>query len=297
MWFLLACTDVVDSVPVEIEDTGSPECGDFASVGQPFTLTYCSACHSPYVTDRRGAPEGVDLMALDDIRAHRERFAARVLEGTMPPGGGASVEEVDALVAWLDCGAPGSDNPLQPGTQLQPGLATTALAEAQTGSAFPEGLTLRHLNDGLLLRERFLVQGSDAWLVQWSDDRRTVDYDPPLQIWSSQDSWTQQVDALVEASDGSTWTESQTWSASIQDIVGDARDLSADARLVVLFSDDGDEHIFRVSSEYGLLARGLVDQSGTWWFQQGTGVFADNFGLGFPLREGSWTEKVQWVAP
>jgi hypothetical protein len=288
---------VEDTAPAEVLDTGSVECGDFASVGQPFALTYCSACHSPYVSDRRGAPEEVDLMSLDDIRAHRERFAARVLDGTMPPGGGATTDEVDAVVAWLDCGAPGTDNALQPGTERKAGVATTALAEVSTTSSFPEGLTLRHQGEGAVLRERFLLHGGEAWLVQWRAGGRTVDYDPPLQIWSSEDSWTQQVEAFVTDSDGSTWTEDQTWSASLQYVVGDARDLTSEARSVILVSDDGDEHVWRTSWEYGLLARGLVDQSGVWWFQQKTGVFADNFGLGFPLREGAWTEKVLWVTP
>lgn len=296
MLLWLACATPSDTGEATVLVEEETRCVDYAVEAQPFLLNYCTSCHSPYATDRKGAPEGVDLLGLEDVRTHADRVVARVADGTMPPGGGPHEHEVEALLQWVDCGLPGQDTPLQPGTEVAPADATTLDVTASVASDFPEGLTVRHRDAIDRLTEQFLVQGGDAWLVSWSDGRRTVTYDPPLQIWSYQGTWQQEVYALIEESD-SSWTELQSWTATREAITGDGRDLSGDAVQVWLVSDAGDEHLWRVSSDFGLLGRELVDDSGMWLIQQSGGPFPENHGAGFPLREGFWTERGLWVAP
>lgn len=70
-------------------------------------LGYCAPCHGQDVSDatRQSAPSSVNLDTYDGVYSHRERVHARVLEGTMPPGGGLTDTDVALLDEWLRCGA------------------------------------------------------------------------------------------------------------------------------------------------------------------------------------------------
>ena len=83
---------------------------DYYNFGRAFMLNWCTACHSEHMAegDRADAPLGIDFNTVELVRTHADRIWARSgdLNETMPPFGGASVEERAALGAWLACGAP-----------------------------------------------------------------------------------------------------------------------------------------------------------------------------------------------
>ncbi len=292
---LLACSDAPLDTAAVVEDEG--DCGDWTSVGQPFTRAYCSSCHSPLVTRRFGAPVEVDLFTLEQVQAHAQRSAVRIAEGTMPPSGGPSPTELDRVARWFACGAPGVEGPVvESGTLLDANLAGIGNVQVVVTDSFPEGFTVIHdAQMGRVLTEEILAFGGEAWLVSWEDDDRRVEYEPPLPIWG--EPGTVESEALVEE-DGGSWTEVQTWTFTVEAGQTDGRDLDGDALTALLVEAGGDEHSFRVSTEYGIVGRTLVDQSGTWWLQQNTGQLPENQGLGFPLREDQiWLEKAIWMAP
>jgi len=78
--------------------------------GAPLLFTWCTGCHSSAVPekDRRGAPLTVNLDALENVRALRDRVFARAADAhkTMPPAGGISDDDRLLLGDWLACGAP-----------------------------------------------------------------------------------------------------------------------------------------------------------------------------------------------
>ena len=70
-----------------------------------FFATYCRSCHSVGLSERYGAPEGVDFDTEEQALAQAARVRARVLEdGDMPPGGGAVEGDLVLLERWLACG-------------------------------------------------------------------------------------------------------------------------------------------------------------------------------------------------
>ena len=113
LWFFLACggggTDSAESAAV----TSPVDCAtetNWTTVGAPFVYTWCTPCHSPTLTgaDRQGAPEGANFATLADVQGQAAAFEARVFaeSGMMPPAGGPSTAELEAVAAWLDCGLP-----------------------------------------------------------------------------------------------------------------------------------------------------------------------------------------------
>lgn len=76
-----------------------------AGFGRPFVDRYCTGCHSALLPDgyRNDAPLGVDLDRHADLAQWADRIAARTLDGSMPPGGGPTDEELAMLREWLVC--------------------------------------------------------------------------------------------------------------------------------------------------------------------------------------------------
>ena len=71
--------------------------------------TWCSSCHgSALATDQRqGAPDGTNFDTYTDVQTWLARIQLRTLEQVdMPPAGGPTEADLDALAAWIDCGAP-----------------------------------------------------------------------------------------------------------------------------------------------------------------------------------------------
>ncbi len=114
MLFLSACGE--DSMqaapPTEMTQDicMSPESPTWENFGQGFTRNFCRGCHSSMLApdQRRGAPEGVDFETHQEVLEQIARVEARAAgeAPTMPPGGGATAEDLKLLQQWLDCGAP-----------------------------------------------------------------------------------------------------------------------------------------------------------------------------------------------
>jgi hypothetical protein len=113
----IACSsDDSDSKGVSAECKKAPGYEDFAG---PFFLNWCTGCHSSALAEgqRQDAPLGVDFDTLDGIRAHSERIVAfAVHSDAMPPAGGPSQAEREALGRWLSCGAPATTQGFDPPT-------------------------------------------------------------------------------------------------------------------------------------------------------------------------------------
>jgi hypothetical protein len=82
--------------------------------GQPFLLTWCVPCHSPYLSGegdpnaRQDAPIGSDF----DTYAHYMDWDADIYgraaadNTSMPPAGGPSSEDRAMLAEWIACSSP-----------------------------------------------------------------------------------------------------------------------------------------------------------------------------------------------
>jgi len=121
--FAIACGGQASS------DAGSPlvwtlepvdPCEDpptWDSFAQGWVTSWCTPCHASSLTgaDRQGAPVGVDLETLEDVRAWADRVRARSVDAqSMPPGGGPSEASRERLGLFLDCGLPGTTDPADP---------------------------------------------------------------------------------------------------------------------------------------------------------------------------------------
>ena len=110
LWIFLACGGSGADSAAETEPVDCTIATTWTTVGAPFVYTWCTPCHSPVLTgaDRQGAPEGVDFATLADVQGRAASFEARVFAeaGMMPPAGGPSEAELEAVAAWLDCGLP-----------------------------------------------------------------------------------------------------------------------------------------------------------------------------------------------
>ncbi|MEM6926381.1 MAG: hypothetical protein AAF602_05605, partial [Myxococcota bacterium] len=92
-------------------DTGEACAVTWDGFAKPFVDTWCTPCHSAEVVgvDRRGAPEGIDFETYPKARQW-SLLMADAVESTdfpMPPAGGITDAEREALRVWVECGAPG----------------------------------------------------------------------------------------------------------------------------------------------------------------------------------------------
>jgi uncharacterized membrane protein len=82
---------------------------DYATVGRPFMLDWCTGCHSSTLppTMRQDAPLDVNFDDHAAILVWGERIRIRAAgpNPTMPPAGGPSDEERALIAEWIDCGA------------------------------------------------------------------------------------------------------------------------------------------------------------------------------------------------
>ena len=102
---LLACGR--DSNPGACD---SGELVTWEGFAEGFFTTYCRSCHSAGLSERYGAPEGVNFDTEAEVWDQEERVRSRLLEaGDMPPGGGVVAGDLELIERYLDCGAPPSD--------------------------------------------------------------------------------------------------------------------------------------------------------------------------------------------
>ena len=99
--------------PIDVvEDLSCPPEIGWKTVGKPFLDTWCTSCHAATLdpNDRMGAPQGIDFDTWEGASLWADRIVAvtQGQEATMPPAGGPSDEEREAIAAWVACGAPGS---------------------------------------------------------------------------------------------------------------------------------------------------------------------------------------------
>lgn len=82
--------------------------------GQPYMVSWCTACHSSALDEahRAFAPVDVNFDDLDGVRAQAEAIWNRSGDqnNTMPPAGVAPAIEREQLGEWLACGAPSRDD-------------------------------------------------------------------------------------------------------------------------------------------------------------------------------------------
>jgi hypothetical protein len=80
----------------------------YDTFGEPFMLNWCRGCHSSSIPAgmRQKAPAAVNFDTLEDVRARKDRVAARAasVTATMPPVGGPTIEERELLAEWIACG-------------------------------------------------------------------------------------------------------------------------------------------------------------------------------------------------
>jgi hypothetical protein len=94
---LAACGETGDDVPTL--DCSTADVRPYSELGAVFAN--CTGCHSG-----NDAPESVRFDSYADAAANALRGAAEVSEGSMPPGGGMSEADKQALYAWARCGTP-----------------------------------------------------------------------------------------------------------------------------------------------------------------------------------------------
>ena len=106
-----------DTATPGMTDTCADSPATWETVGEPTLRTWCTPCHSENlaVDQRQGAPEGVDFDTYELTLPWVQRIVARTVDQVdMPPAGGVTQAERDALAAWVACGAPGTPTPVDP---------------------------------------------------------------------------------------------------------------------------------------------------------------------------------------
>ncbi len=290
----------------EAADTGASTCAEltWASAGQPYLLTYCTGCHSAGVTGewRRGAPSGTDFETLAGARTWQDRIAARIAEGTMPPGGGAPADQTERLLAWIDCGASGTEAPLPAGQAAPTGDAMELGVYAESDAG--ELVVVRQVEQGtrdfgtVWSTERYTVSGAEAWWHGYTlldadgESLRAVSFYPEIPLTES---GTLAVEADVEEG-GAAATEDWSVTVDIRDDAAplDGREATWDFTEVLVVAG-AEEHGWHLSESRGQVARWVIlDEEQAFSALQIGESFTD--GQGFPLSaESRWLERI--VAP
>ncbi|HUJ57942.1 MAG TPA: hypothetical protein VLX92_05605 [Kofleriaceae bacterium] len=80
----------------------------YDNTGLPYVENWCNGCHSADVPPgmRQDAPTGVNFDSVTEIRDQLIAITDTLQDQTMPPEGGPSAADTQAMIQWLDCGAP-----------------------------------------------------------------------------------------------------------------------------------------------------------------------------------------------
>ena len=91
------------------EDEGLGSCPDSSDTlqaqGSQALKDNCLGCHSSTVTNRNGAPADKNMDDLNFVRQNADEIYAEVSEGAMPPSGKLAADDIEAIRAYLACGA------------------------------------------------------------------------------------------------------------------------------------------------------------------------------------------------
>jgi len=292
--------------PVPVDEDPCADPGSWETTGQPFVLTWCTGCHSDgrEGMDRYGAPDGVDLDTLEDVRSWEARILARVEEGTMPPGGGPNAGQKARLAQWFSCGAPGSESRLEGAREgVGPAASQTVLVSTTSSGSF-EGATAWLIQEGdyrsgvgevTRVVEVWEVDGADAWL--WSRELRdesgtTIQrwsWEPPLPVGRADtDAWSAVVTQRLEHASGDVSSEDQDWEFTRTPAgMVDGWSIETAPDRVIGLSDGGHEEGWDLSPDYGISARWWLDADGAGVvYQQALEQEPRSTIGGFPLTEG-----------
>jgi len=120
--------DKTTETSVATGDTGvvDPICetATWDIAAEPMLRSWCTPCHSSTLegADRSGAPEGMDFDTWENARPFAELIKSVAVpdDATMPPEGKVDEEERVWLGLWVDCGAPGEPEEVEPCDELRP---------------------------------------------------------------------------------------------------------------------------------------------------------------------------------
>jgi cytochrome c5 len=263
----------------------SPE--TWATIGQPFLLTYCTACHSSHLSGeaRYGAPEGVDLDSLAGARSWLPRVQARALDlEDMPPGDGPSTEERERLAAWIACGGPGEEAELPVGAAPDLGDGYLVMVEAEDYGYIDDGILLTRTiegagldgREGVYSYEWYGLRPEGAWywgyrLLDASGEvLRQVYYEPPIALVGGASLGPQALEAEI-LEGGETRFEAQTWtvrSGPAEEV--DGRSLDAAPEEITAEEEGGERHTWQISEEDLQTRREIWLNDSRWVWQKQT---------------------------
>ena len=101
--------DDTDNLALPTGDSDADPCADYTweTVGEPFVLTWCAACHSAEVkgAQRQGAPASVHFDTEEEAVALAPElgFVAARDRPTMPPSGGPDADTRARFATWVAC--------------------------------------------------------------------------------------------------------------------------------------------------------------------------------------------------
>ncbi len=232
---IVACADPAkaptSASPDDSADTGP--CGTWRTVGQPFTLTYCTGCHAAGREGeaRHGATVDVDFDALASVQEHAAAITANASEGgPMPPGGGPTTAERARMLAWLACGAPGDEATLPHWDA--PGAGVAEIWESRVTNEADTLRVERTVDGEVKEREWYRVSRDTAAFLRWehydTDGNvfRGESWNPPLPIWTASGGGAVIATTATLTEDGGTTTREEEWVIS----QGNAVDVDARAQ-------------------------------------------------------------------
>lgn len=302
LFWLISCTDPICSSPTRYEEQGIA-----------LMRTYCTSCHSVHLpaSKRYGAPLGVDLNTLANIQQWTEESARRILETKdMPPGGGMTDDERTTLASWLLCGAPGEEiTEVEIAEDTYDFDSHNILVTVETDPEFENTLLLRRSVDygganleriGPWTEELYQIEGEFAWMVAYSQYEdahnrgRSVFFDPPLPIYTPENSWSSTVEMSIEEN-GEWILETVHWEGVQQyaePIDGQQRE--TEPFQSILTSEYGEEWGWQFSEYAAISAQWVQFPNNTSWKTlQYAGDIIPGFAHDFPLKEGNmWLEHL-----
>ena len=99
-----------DEEPVA-EEEPADECATFAVEGPAVIQEKCVGCHAASVglggfNSAESASAMVEAGVVVENSAETSRVFIRISEGTMPPSGDITADEIAKVEGWINCGAP-----------------------------------------------------------------------------------------------------------------------------------------------------------------------------------------------
>lgn len=270
-------------------------------------LTWCTSCHSSRLTgeDRFGAPQGVNLDTLAEVRAGAEGVSRRSLSASadMPPRGGVPTAEREAVAAWFACGAPGEEAPFPDADRdldlLRAGTLTGAI------EADGDERRVRLEEEGLpWLTQRFRVESGRGDLAGYTRyeaglEVEAVQFEPPLGVYDEEAATVAGDPVVTRSTSAGVDVATESWTVSREtDPDPDPRFMDASPSRVVAEREGEPALEWWFSATRMLVAHAQLEVDGSWTTVLNTAPAAQRDGSpGFPLDEGgSWASRSTAIA-